>query len=258
MKKIWITSLPKDEKQIGPIMGLAKQYGLEVQGHFWVDDLKKMAWLAPKDNLVDPETSLWVIVGSQKDIGADTVCTGVALLALAVQAKKGNGFPILWVNTEGEIDLEKLPTPLRGIEIIDASSPSLGAKLVARANTPPQKITLEYRLDLHANPGLGLWVEIGPAKGLEWTGALLGVQDGEIGSQGVGNAGKLPEKAVLEYPVKGLKLQLQDKEYTAWAVQNKLDEQSSYFVRVDGTPKSILFGAYSQDEEADFYIIDLC
>ncbi len=139
--------------------------------------------------------------------------------------------------------------------MVEVSNPSLGAKIVAKANTPVSKIDTEYRLDIHANPGFGVWVEIGPGIGHEWAGALLGVAGGEIDAHGVGETGKLPQKAVLEYPVKGMKLTAGEKEYTAWAVQNKLDETLSYYIRVQGMPKSLLFGPYAQDEGAEVHVI---
>lgn len=256
-KKVWITSLAKNEEQVKTMMGLVQKYGLQPDGHFWVDDVKKMAWLAPKGNLVDPETSLWIILGSEKNIEKDSVRYGLALLAIAVQAQKGNGFPIIWICTEGVISSDKLPTPLKSADIFDLSNPSLGAKLTVKANAALKKVSLEYRLDLHANVGFGLWLEIGPTSGQEWTGAMLGVDGAEINFQGVGSAGRLPDKAVLEYPIQGMKLDLGDKEYTAWAVKNKLDEKSSYYARVEGMAKSILFGPFSEDEQADVYTVDL-
>jgi len=256
MKKVWITSLSRNEEQVGKVLGTAKQYGLDANGHFWTDDLKHMAWQGPKDNIFDADTTVWVIMGSEKELAIDSVRYGLALLALSVQAQKGHGFHILWVCPEGTIAAENLPTALRGAEIIAGGDASLGAKLVARANTPAAKIDAGYRLDIHANPGYGVWVEVGPAKGQEWSGALAGVNGGEIDAHGVGPAGKLPQKAVLEYPVKGMKLTLGDTEYIAWAVQNKLDETLSYYARIQGEPKNLLFGPYAQDEEAEVHVID--
>lgn len=255
MKKVWITSLVRDEKKVADLMGMAKKYGLDANGHFWVDDMKHMAWKAPVENLIDHETTLWMIMGSEKDLEAASVRYGLGLLALTVQAKKGLGFHIIWISAEGKVDAEKLPTPLKGVEVISASDTSIGAKLVAKANTPAPKIDTEYRLDIHANPGVGVWIEIGPAKGHEWNGALLGVNGGEIDAHGVGPAGKLPRKAVLEYQMQGLKLKLGEDEYTAWAVQNRLDENSSYYARVQEIPKTMIFGPYAQDEEADVHVI---
>ena len=57
--------------------------------------------------------------------------------------------------------------------------------------------------------------------------------------------------------MEGLKLNLGDKEFTAWAAQNELNAQTSYFVKVDGFPESILFGPYSTEEATDVYVIKL-
>ena len=105
-------------------------------------------------------------------------------------------------------------------------------------------------------PQIGQWFEVGPMDAA-WTGAMFGVCGAEIDAHGVGPAGKLPQKAVLEYPMKGLKLALGEKEYTSWAVQNALDAASSYFVRVQGAPDSIVLGPLSQGEDAEVYVMRL-
>jgi len=257
MKKVWMTSLDHDEKQVQKLMATAGRYGLDVNGHFWLDDVKKLAWLGPKEAITDKETSLWVILTSKKGLEADSVRYGLSLLAITVQAVKGHGFPILFVAVDGGIDIESLPTPLRGGDCISADSPSLGAKMVAKANTPVSAIDADYRIDIHANPNYGTWIEVGPSGGATWKGALLGVSGGEIDYHGVGAAGKLPEKAVLEYPVKGLKLKLGDREYVAWAVQNTIDGQASYYVRIQEMPAGLVFGPYAPDEEASVSVIEL-
>jgi hypothetical protein len=50
MKTFWVTSLGSSQDPIKKLMSQMKTYGLEVQGHFWKDDLKKMAWMAARDN----------------------------------------------------------------------------------------------------------------------------------------------------------------------------------------------------------------
>jgi len=69
-------------------MGMAKKYGLDANGHFWVDDMKHMAWKSPVENLVEPATILWVIMGSEKELETASVRYGLGLLALTVQAGK--------------------------------------------------------------------------------------------------------------------------------------------------------------------------
>ena len=105
-------------------------------------------------------------------------------------------------------------------------------------------------MDLHGNEQIGQWFEIRPTQST-WKGIIFGVSDGEIKFQAVGPAGSLPAKTELNYPMQGLRLEMSGKEYTAWAVQNELLPEISYYVKVDGFPESILFGQYSSEEETD-------
>ena len=113
-----------------------------------------------------------------------------------------------------------------------------------------------YRLDVYGTPEIGQWFEIGPQNNV-WPGAMLGIDEGEIQFHAVGPKGSLPTQSVLNYPMKGLRLSLGEREYAAWAVQNELDPQVSYFAKVAGFPSSILFGAYSSREEAEVYVVIL-
>ena len=57
--------------------------------------------------------------------------------------------------------------------------------------------------------------------------------------------------------MQGLKLEMGDKEYTAWATQNELNAETSYFAKVEGYPDSILFGPFSTEAEADVFMVRL-
>ena len=257
MKIVWITALDRDQRKVQALMGALHQYGLDGNGHFWTDDLKNMAWLGTKEQLLDKDVALWVLLGSQKSLETDSVRYGLSLLAIILQATKGVNFPIQFVDTGEGIDIDSMPTPLIAADSIAFDSPSLAAKMVAKVNTPVKPLEIDYRLDIHANPGLGLWFEVGPSSGQTWNGALLGACGGEIDFHGVGPAGKLPQKAVLEYPMEGLKLQLADKEYLAWAVKNVLEGATSYYVRLKDRAESIVFGPFSEDEESSVHVVKL-
>jgi hypothetical protein len=234
-----------------------KTYGLEVQGHFWKDDLKKMAWMAVRDSLLDAKISLWGILGSDEELPAPDTLYGLSLLAITLQAKRGLDFPITILQTQGEsISSEQLSTPLNGADVMLASGSGLGAKLAARVHKPPKPISPEYRIDILGNEQIGQWFEVGPAQG-SWPGVMLGVAGAEIAFHGVGPAGTLPSKTVLNYPMQGLKLEMGEKEYLAWATQNELNAETSYFVKVEGYPGSILFGPYSTEQEADVFVVRL-
>ena len=68
MKNVWITALEHNQEQVQKIMGAVKQYGMDGNGHFWIDDLKNMAWFGPSESLTESDTSLWVLLCSQKSL----------------------------------------------------------------------------------------------------------------------------------------------------------------------------------------------
>lgn len=254
-KAIWITSLNHDEEKAKQVYETAHKYGLDTGGHFWIQGTEKMEWAGAGPELNKPETSLWIIAGAVEDFKNPENRIGLSLLTALVQGHKGYGFPILIVPYDGALTADDLPTPLKGAEIVTMAG--LGPKVAAKANIPMKKVAAEYRLDLYPLVGLGLWIEVGPGKGHSWKGALFGVNEGEVNAHGVGPAGKLPDKCVLEYPMQGLTIQAGESEYTAWAVQNELTENDSYYIRVTGDLDSLLFGELAQDEDADVFIVGL-
>jgi hypothetical protein len=256
MKKIWITSLSSDETKVQKIMAMAKKYALDANGHFWLDDLKKMAWLGPREELIKDDIALWLILSSDTDLASASVRYGLSMLALSMQGVRGHGVPVIFLH-EGQVpSIDTLPTPFQGAEIFVIDNPAIGAKLVAKANVPLKKVAVDYRFDIFAMPQLGQWFEVGPVDST-WKGVMFGVFGAEIDAHGVGPSGKLPEKSVLEYPMQGLQVAVGDDEHTAWAVQNELDGGSSYYVRVQGEPQSILFGPLAEEDDADVYILKL-
>jgi hypothetical protein len=252
MKKVWITALDKNEEEVQRIIAALKKYGLDVNGSFWLDDPKRMAWASVLDEM--KASDVWVIVGSPETFARPSIRFGLSMLALCVQCKKGSGFPIILSPSGGELAAESLPVPLRGAEILSSALPGFGPRVVSSANMPLKKRDAEYRVCPHPLPGIGLWFEVGPA-GMDWQGAFFGVHGAEIDFHGVGPANGIPERAVLEYPVRGMKMMLGDKEISAWGIRNRLDVSSSYYVRVQGEPEAILFGPYPDGDEIDAHVI---
>lgn len=257
MKKIWLTSLASNKDEVQKTMASLQKYGLAVDGHFWQDDLDKMAWSAPRKAILDKNTSFWGIIASFTDLQSPSIRYGLSMLALTVQAAKGLDFPTVILQNGGDIIVaETLPTPFTGCEVFDLNNPAYGAKIVARVHKPVQGTRPPYRLDVYGIPQIGQWFEMGPREG-EWSGALFGTSDAGPCLHTVGRSGQLPEKSVLNYPQRGLEIELQDRKFTAWAVQNELDAESSYYVKVDGHPDSILFSPYSSGEEAEVFVLKL-
>jgi hypothetical protein len=183
---------------------------------------------------------------------------GLSLLATTVQAKKGLSFPIvLLAEGGGTTPAPPFPTPLSGAELLSATDPGLAAKLVAMVHTPRADPASEYRIDVYGNTHIGLWFEVGPRQG-GWDGAMFGVAGSEILFHGSGPMEMLPAQCTLEWPVKGMKLSLGEREYTAWGVRNRFESRSSYFVKVKECPESVLFGPFPPEgEAADFYVVGL-
>ncbi len=256
MKKIWITSLSKDQARVQKTMSKLSAYALDANGHFWVDDLKKMAWMESRVELTSEQIAVWMILSDDKELASATVRYGLAMLALSVQGVRGHEFPIMLVHSGTLPQADDLPTPLKGVAILAEDNPVLAAKVVAQANMPPKKTTPGYSIDIYALPQLGQWFEIGP-QDTPWEGAMFGVCGAEIDAHGVGPSGKLPDKAVLEYPMQGLKLTLGEKEYSAWAVKNRLEAGLSYYVRFKGEPESVILGPMSEGDDAEVYVLQL-
>lgn len=247
MKRVWITAPTRDEEGARRLTAAARAYGLDAGGHFWEDDLERMAWAGALAELEHPDTGAWAILAPPAAWGLPTVRRGLALLALAVQARRGLGFPILLVGApEGEA-----PTPLAGAARLALEDPSLPAKLVAAVHRPASGPAAPYRLVPHPTPGLGLWMEVGPGPGETWRGALFGVAGGTLDAHGAGPAGRLPERSVLEYPMKGISLELDGTAYQAWAVRNVLGPGESYYLRVRDLAGPVLFGPFPEDDAAE-------
>jgi hypothetical protein len=178
-------------------------------------------------------------------------------LALSASAHKESSLNIL-ILQEGDdaVAADDLSTPLKGADVQLLSDSGIGAKIVAKIHKPQRPWQEEYFIDIHGNEHIGQWFEIRPTSGA-WPGAMFGAADGEIVFQAVGPAGGLPEKSVLNYPSQGLELSLGDTAYTAWAVQNEINPEVSYYAKVDGHPGSIIFGPFSAEDSADVYVMNL-
>jgi len=257
MKAVFLTALTSSQDFVKQFFALAKSYGLDAAGHFWIDDLPNMAWTAPLDILTDPKTVLWAIIGGKTDFEKPDIRYGLSLLALAADARKPYPLKIL-ILYEGEAGIvpDELPTPLKNAEAFPLSGKGLGAKLVARAHQPTSPLSKEYFIDFLGSEQIGQWFEIRPADG-SWPGAMFGAAGADILFQAVGSAGRLPEKTVLNYPMQGMKLTLGGVEYIAWAAQNEINPETAYFAKIDGYPSAILFGPYSDEAAADVYVITL-
>ncbi|MFP4257870.1 MAG: hypothetical protein ACLFRE_02610 [Desulfovermiculus sp.] len=254
-KRIWLTMLENDEQTAQRLYQTITRYGLDADGHFWVDDLENMAWSGPMQSLSEPATAMWLISAQGEGLSRLETRYGLSLLALAVQGRRALPLPILLLVPE-EKDQPALPTPLAGAEVLNQEA-GLGPKLAARANMPPPEQNTEYRFTVHPLPGLGQWLEVGPARAQVWAGSLLGLDQGRITAHGVGPAGKVPERTVLEYQMQDMTLEAGGEEFTAWAVHNRLTDAESYYVQIKGMPGSLLFGGLPDGDSGELYRLQL-
>jgi hypothetical protein len=199
---------------------------------------------------------MWIILATPEGLQDLSIRYGLSLLALTVQATRGSSFPIAVVTVQSSGARPDLPTPLRSAACLTLEDSGLGPKIVALAHKRSGKGAASYHCDVYGNPRIGQWFEVGPV-GEEWSGALFAVDEGEIRFHAAGRRGVLPERATLEYPSKGIELELQDSTFTAWACRNRLSEQESYFVQVSGHPGSILFGSYPESDDPELFTLNL-
>lgn len=254
-KKIWLSAFNCPEDTVQSVIAKLQSYGLTAEGHFFEDNLEKMAWAAPRKQLLDSSVSMWLILSSAESLQQSSFRYGIAMLALAVQAARGVNFPIIILQVgDNGIQSDTLPTPLAGARVLPLTNTTYAAKLIAIAHTPVKQILPGYRLDVYGIPNVGQWFEVGPVTG-DWKGAIFGVSDGEIKLHAVGPAGQLPEKTVLNYPQQGLEIALGDQKFTAWGVQNIIEPTSSYYLKIEGKPGKIMFCPYSSEEETEAFII---
>ena len=257
MKNVWITALHKDTATVGTVMSSLGKYGLDCNGAFWNDDLDGIAWLDQSEQLSDPTTALWIILGTDEQCDKASVAYGLSLLMLYVRSKRKAHLPVLWITPGEKVMADALPTLFQAVDQYRLADASYPVKAVAKANMPPLAAASDTRIGIHAHKAIGVWFEVGPASGIQWNGAMFGTDTGEIDFHAVGVAGQLPEKSIVEYPRKGLRLESGADTYTTWAVQNHLDDTLSYFVRVRGIPSRILIGPYSSDNDAEVSILRL-
>lgn len=258
MKKVWLSATDASQDAVRKIMSTLKTYGLDVDGHFWEDNLDKHAWIKPRKEMLDKKISLWIIVGSAKSLESFSIRYGLTLLAISLQATLEAPIPIVILQTDKEpLAPEDLPAPLSGVDILPADSRTAGAKIVAKLHLPLKKQPSPYRLDVYAMEGIGQWFEVGPPPDDSWQGAIFGVCGAEIKLHAVGVSGQLPEKSVLNYPMQGLELEAAGRKFTAWAVQNPLPSGFSYYVKVEGTPSAILFCPFAQEDDTEAHLIIL-
>ncbi|WP_456325529.1 hypothetical protein [Desulfonauticus submarinus] len=251
--KVYFTMLNKDEDKAKEIFLTLKNYGLDVEGHFWKDDLQNMSWASSKNDLTSGKYKAWIICGNESDFKVKSTLQGLTLLLLA--KKEDLNVIVLIKSSDVDKFKKELPFIWQNINFVSLDF-SFATKVVAKIHLPFKKLSLPYEIKPYAVPGLGLWLEINPANE-EWDGVLIGARNAKIKHMGIGQPGKLPEKSILEYPVRDLKLEVDEKEFVCWAVQNKIDKNNVAFINFDGVPEELVLGPWNK-EQPTVYTFSLC
>ena len=254
---VWLTWLPPEaEDRPGPqdTIAFLTHSGLQVGGAPWVDDPANLAW-AELGNLLIGEKApdVWLIAGEAADFQAPA--TRYALSMIAAMVREAEGTPaIACFALDGGLESDALPSLLRQALLLDGNDFGWAAKLLnARAATAAD----DFRLTVIAQRLIGQWIEVGPRAGA-WQGAMVGIgEGGKITHHAVGVRGQLPERAVLEYPLEGLEAELGGTKVNAWAVQNALGPEESYFVRIEGQPARIILGQHPESDTPEVRVLDL-
>ncbi len=253
MKSAWVTVLEREPDLAQQALAELHRYGLASEGHFWIDDLPSLAWLGVLEKMKEQPPPLWVILAGAKTLTEPNLHYGLSLLSLAVRTHLG-ALPIAVLGGKGEAPAPQMAPPLlKNALFLALDSPAWQAKLVGLANRPMAADQSDYYLDMYGDRQVGQWFEVGPASE-RWQGALFAVAGAEIDFHGVGPRGKLPERSTISYSQKGLKLDVNGVDHTAWALRNELSPADSYFVRVRGEPSSVIFGPYPEDDASNFFV----
>lgn len=258
-KKLWVSALAKDSEHISRITSALRNYGFNCQGHIWVDDAQKLAWRVAYDELVHEKSAYWVLLADDQSLATASVRYALSLMAYAMLRDQAGNMPIIILAERSE-SRDLLPPILRQAQFIVTGQAGWEARFVA-ATIKMSRYVLPYRIDAYGDEHIGQWFEIGPI-GQTWSGLAFGVagEGAAIDFQGVGPAGQLPEKSLLLFPMQGIKISVGDSEFIAWSVNNSLDSDQSYFVRVRGLPDKFLLLPDFEHEattDAEAFIVPL-
>ena len=229
-------------------------YGVNIQGQKWPVG-EKQAWLASAQEAAGAGARLILIVATPEDYQKPELRRELALFRLFLQTLMKSPVDGLVILTDpskaAEIQTDLPGTPLLGdFEIVQGAG--WQAKAVARLHAP-RKPKWPVRFGLYAQERLGVWLEVKPQPSETTSGCLVGVSGNEsnISFHAVGQAGRLPEKSVNEYEMKGIEFETAGHKFTAWALQNTFTPEDAYYVRLEGEPDVLAIGTLPDGEVSD-------
>jgi len=239
------------------VAGAARQYGLNVKGQHWPEK-EKQAWLASAKEAAQANAAVILLVVTHAVYALPDNRRALALFRLLLQSlsnRQIDGVILLQGEAPAAAPAESFGQAVLADWLVVGPTDKWVARAVARAHAP-SKSPLPARLTVYAEERLGVWLEIRPNTTEPLQGCIAGVsgQGADITFHAVGASGRLPERSVNEYELRGLKFETEGLAFNAWGLQNQIAADQSYFIRLEGEPDAIAFGALPGGEisELDF------
>jgi hypothetical protein len=256
----WIVGIGEVDPVAQLVAAQLKPYGLTIKGQKWPVG-EKQPWLASAQEAAGAGGQVVIVVASTADFNNQDIRRELALFRIMLQTflkQPVSGFIILTDPTNHTVS-----TPSNfGMNILEdwevVSGTTWPAKVIARLHAP-RKLNWPFKVNMFAQEKLGVWLSINPKPGSSMHGCMLGVSgnNADISFHAVGPDGRLPERSVNEYELKGIEFDFDDKHFKAWALQNTLSSEDAYYVRLEGEPDVIAVGELPGGEIGDLKLLYL-
>lgn len=256
-KCAWIINFGADDTPAQVAAAQLSTYGLPAEGQKWPKG-EDNAWMNSAQEAAQRNASVVILVGPASELDPATRAE-LALFRLALHTHRGapvNAVSLL----AGAPDSASTSNGHTGIldDWLVPADARWPAKAVARAHAPVAP-SWPVRLGMHAHERLGAWLEVHPLPGQASSGVCVGVagEGAAIDFHAVGPMGTLPERSVNEYELQGLKFDIGALAFEAWALQNTIAPDQSYYVRIAGRPSHLAISSLPEGELGDVHIVSV-
>lgn len=257
---IWLIGMGDVDPVAQQVAQQLRPYGALLRGQKWPTG-EKQTWMASAQEAAAAGASVVVVVAPTDAYADPARRRELALFRLFLQSlvrRSVNGFVVLTDPSAATATASDLPgsSVLADWEIVNAAG--WPARVVARMHAP-KKPQWPVRIGVYAQDKLGVWLEVKPSPEVTTQGCLLGVSgnSASISFHAVGPAGRLPERSVNEYEMKGIEFEAAGHGFSAWALRNTLTPEDAYFVRIEQEPDILAIGNLPDGEIGDVDLVNL-
>lgn len=256
----WIIGIGEVEPVAQLVARQLKPYGVNIKGQKWPLG-EKQPWLGSAQEAAGAGAHVVIIVASTESYNDKDLRRELSLFRIMLQTllkQPVAGFVIL-TNPTNELEST---APFFGINILNdwevVSGTTWPAKVVARLNVA-RKLNWPIKLEIFAQEKLGVWLSVNPQPGSIMHGCVVGVSgnNADIDFHAVGPTGRLPERSVNEYELKGIEFDIDNQHFKAWALQNTISPEDAYYVRLENEPDIIAVGSLPSGEIVDLNLLHL-